>query len=429
MDALAEKDVLIFVSPDGNDANAGTAARPLRSFGEAVRRLHPLWLKKQRIVLAPGRYEIGKTSAADQKLFYIHLGQQVGGEGEPLVIQGAFTTVHSGVVQSSSDSTLTDPLLKSGPNQYFGAKLRFTSGALKGQAFLIHESIGILLKVVGTFGQKPDGANYVIERPAVTITYEQGITFEGGGATELFMTGIRWVPKSPAAGASNFFLLNGAIKLYAEACEWDMGGGLFQASQSSEVTFGGGVQQLVSGDLTLAGANGCYIHNGYSEFGIRATEAAVIFGQLVAKDIGISAQGGQIALEMVSQGCKIISDGSQGNSFVMLGPATISGAPADAVTVSNNAQLIMFQTAINKAKGHAVVVKERAYASLSGITGGENGDHGIRVAQGARAQADAASTVTGKNGDVLIGGATHPWSDVNAGISDAATFARIDRGE
>src|ERR1041384_1049012 len=219
MDALAEKDVLIFVSPDGNDTNAGTAARPLRSFGEAVRLLHPLWLKKQRIMLAPGHYEIGKTSAADQKLFYIHLGQQVGGEGEPLVIQGAFKTVHSGVVHSSSDSTLTDPLLMSGPNQYFGAKLRFTSGALKGQAFLIHESIGILLKIIGTFGQKPDGANYVIERPAVTITYEQGITFEGGGATELFMTGIQWMPKSAAAGASNFFLLNGGIKLYAEACE------------------------------------------------------------------------------------------------------------------------------------------------------------------------------------------------------------------
>lgn len=242
MEALAEKDILIFVSTSGKDTNPGTQARPIRTFGEAVRRLQPLWLKKQRIIFAPGRYEVGKTDAVDPKMFYIHLGHQVGGEGEPLVIQGAFKTELSGVVQTQEGNTFTDKSLSLlGPDKHAGARVRFISGPLTGQAYLIHGNIGKTIKVVGTLGQGIVGARYVIERPAVIIEYEQGLVFEGGGATELFMTGINWMPKDAKAGAKNFFQVNGGIKLFAEGCEWDMRGGIFQASQTANVIFGGNV--------------------------------------------------------------------------------------------------------------------------------------------------------------------------------------------
>lgn len=449
MEALAEQDVFIFVSTTGNDTNPGTQDAPLRSFEEAVRRLRPLWRKKQRIILAPGTYKIGDGGPTKHPDFMVRLGQRVGAEAEPLVIQGAFTKLHAGTVSAAAGNTLTDPALAGATlDRFAGARVRFTSGTPTGRAYVVGESradtLTLVTPVLNDKGQAvdPKGAGYVIERPAVTVEYERSLTFEGGGATWLFMTGVRWRPRNAALGAANFFMLNGGLKLHAEACEWDMRGGIFQASQTANVTFDGGLFQQLPDEaaaaepLTLPGADGSYVHSGFSEFGIRVTDAALLGGRLAARGtaagMGVAAAGGQIALDVVSRRCKFTSNGQEGNSFLAFNSGTVNDAAGDAVTATAGARLVMYNVAVNGAKGNGVVVEEGAYAALSAVTGTNNDGHGLSAGHGARVQADAFCTVTGKPQkgvatDIRLGGATHPWSDVDAGIWDT-TFARIDRG-
>jgi hypothetical protein len=82
-------------------------------------------------------------------------------------------------------------------------------------------------------------------------------------------------------------------------------------------------------------------------------------------------------------------------------------------------------------RGSAVVVDEDSLALLSGVTGTGNTQYGVRADHGARVRADAKTKVTGAKGDIRVGGAvggvTHSWSQVPAGISDPATFTRIEK--
>ena len=77
-----------------------------------------------------------------------------------------------------------------------------------------------------------------------------------------------------------------------------------------------------------------------------------------------------------------------------------------------------------------MLVRPRLHRPLSGVTGTGNGKCGVRADHGARVREGAATTVTGTAGNLVMGdtltGVKHSWTEVPKGISDPATFTRIE---
>lgn len=442
IESAAADDVRIHVSPNGNDQNPGTPDQPLRTFEEAVRRLQPLWSKQQRIKLEPGTY----TLPALPSIFSVSLGQAVGAEGEPLVIEGAFADqIGNRQVTTAAGASLTFAGNPVRPDTLMGSRLRFTSGPAAGQVHVVTGNSANTLTVKSAFSPVPAAGNsFVIERPAVEIVYPQGMTFYGGGASLLVLVGLRFRPQKPSVG--NFFQFSGGLQIYAEGCEWNMNGGIFQVVEQSTLN-AGGVGGLIALGLLSSLDNeildlGCYACNGLKASpqvdgaaGFRASNG-FISGSWVFQKIGVNVQGGGLTLfNPVAKACSFTCDGFYGTAHLELrGPGRIENAPedaagkVDAVKVSHGGHLRIVDMEINGAV-NAIFADEESLVFLERVTGTGKARFGVTADNGTRVRADADTNVTGKSGDILLSRHRHSWSEaqVPAGITDAATFTRIEK--
>jgi len=435
---LATEDILIFVSSSGADSNPGTKDQPLLTFEEAIRRLQPLWRRQQRIKLLPGTYTISKP------VLEIYLGQLVGAEAGRLVIEGGFSSVAGDrkVTATSAGShpvSVTDATLALAADALVGARLRFTSGVLSGQAYLVAANTNNTLTVNGSLSAAPaPGDSFVIERPNVTLEPDFGMAFYGSSATQLVMLGLRFHPKK--TGPNAFFQLSGGMQVWAEGCEWDMNGGIFQVVEHCILT-AGGVQGLAVVDdvATPLRSSGCYIQNGFKggkavdeAAGFRASQG-FIWGSWVARNTDINVQGGGMLLTLTANGCGLTVDGFYGSSYLELtGPGWIADVPdQDAIQVSRGGHLKVSNMEIRNAKLNAIFVDQDSLALLRVTRGKGNQQFGLRADHGARVRIETRSgsptvSMTGALGDILLGSTKHSWSEVPAGISDPATFTRIE---
>lgn len=453
MPATIEAPVLIFVSPNGNDQNPGTQALPLRTFEEAVRRLQPLWGKLQRIKLAPGTYIL----PASPSITSIFLGQAAGVNGEPLVVEGAFADqIGSRQIQGAAQGSLTFTGTAVVADTLIGSRLRFTSGPAMGQAHVVTGNGANTLTVKASFSPVPvDGDSFVIERPAVEIVYPTGMSFYGGGASLLVLMGLRFRPQNAAerlrsglkrrAGELPFFQLSGGLQAYAEGCEWNMDGGIFQVVEQATLRAGDVAGLITQGLLSSLDSEvtdlGCYAHNGLpaspqvnGAAGFRASNG-FISGPWMLRKIGVNAQGGGLTFFSTSaKECSFTCDGFYRASYIeVYGPGRIENAPGDAAfKVSHGGRLRLFQIEVLKAKGSAIIADEGSLVLLEeGVTGTGNVQYGVWANNGAQIRADAKTNVTGTKGNLRLGIPETPrsWTEAEdpKGISDPITFTRIKK--
>jgi hypothetical protein len=82
---------------------------------------------------------------------------------------------------------------------------------------------------------------------------------------------------------------------------------------------------------------------------------------------------------------------------------------------------LLFNTVIENCSGDCVDIRGGAFARVRNVDGSSgNTAHGIRVSQGAQAQVDATTSVTGASGDVIVGGnaAASTYAAVAGGVTD-----------
>jgi hypothetical protein len=414
---------MIFVSPTGKDTNPGTQQLPLLTFEAAIGKLSSDWPGRQHVFLAPGIYKVAKDRLD------VVLGHQYGARAEPLIIEGGFADqTGKQAVTAVTATSVSSANLALPPDSLVGSRLRFVDGAAAGSVYLVtgntKDSFTTLPTVLSPLPALQD--HFVVERQSVEIEYPTGLSFTGNGSTQLILTGIRWHPLNP--GDSSYFQLAGGMQVYAHGCDWDMNGGFCQVVNQCTLTSGSPLDPLLSGALPPAMA--CYVHDGFAGLGFRASQSSFVFGAFVTKNIGVNAQGGGgMQLTLIADKCAITVDGTYGSTFLELDGGRVSNAPGNALAAFKDASLTLSQVEISGAGGNAIDLDERAYAEMQGVTGSKNNGHGLSLGSGVRVKADAANQVTGVAGDILLGGATHGWADVATGVSDASTFARIDRGK
>jgi hypothetical protein len=179
-DAPAPADLTLYVSLTGSDSNNGatpaTALRTIEAAMVSVRRQG--WTASASIRLLPGTHDligggIFRTDVAPgprESLLVV--------EGDSLASLGTFAVLSTAAPGILTEVTLTAAV----PLAADGEHVRFTSGALNGQSFIVGNVSGstFTLMGAGVFATPAPGDTLVLEAATAAINITDSITFTGG---------------------------------------------------------------------------------------------------------------------------------------------------------------------------------------------------------------------------------------------------------
>ncbi len=412
--AIDDLDHVVYVNGDtGDDGNDGSIGSPVLTIDAALALLPYQWKRKKRIVFqADGTYA-GPTR--------IDVGIPSSVNAEPYIWVGRFTTLLSGTTTGSSSTTVTDSGLSMTTNEHVGKFIRFTSGPASGERFTIKSNTATVITVKRPgFSPGPGtGAAFVIEEPSVIIEHSYLSVVGGGGGTSngfnVGFHGILWQQTSfgvwtltgaPAAVDGCIFDLNGA-------------GGISSGALLSS-------QGLAIADVHDSFTGQTVVRNGFGgQYDIYITGGGCFNGDWFIRSAGLSYAGGGKSFSYYLETDSLITleDGASAIYY-----DTVHGSY---ISVIGNSRLDMDTATVSGAPDDAISVTQRSYAKLANIAGGTNGGVGIHCGSGARIYMPGnTNTVTGTDGDTSVGDTVYTYAAIaSADGVDDRSFARVDVNE
>ena len=415
----------------GNDANPGTAALPVQTFEAANALAPPLWRGYCRIHFAAAAVPYVITGAPFS-IRHLAIGSGVGLDAQPMGWVGAFTNVFGNRISTAATPTLiTDAALVMVPDAFVGGTVLILTGVAAGERRMIRENTVDTVLFNETIGGLVAGDLFRVETPAVTIEIQPQLAINaggGGGATftaDLALQGIRFT--NPNAGNAWGF---SACRVVAEACEFDMNGGVLVFVDASSMCASSNEQASDMFSFQRFPA-GIFVHDGFQ---LAVGENSVLFDYIILRSIqAIAFRQGQY--ELVAMDVRDVDFNIQDGSFFrhtdggIFGRLRDSFPPFAAIDVLEGSLGSLIRGIdVGDVAGHFVRFRGRSYGVVdrcvnipaTTVTG-----HGIAATDMSQIEVTGPgvlTTVTGTGGDTLIGAATVAYAGLP--FTDGATLCR-----
>jgi len=431
-------DFVVYVdSTFGNDSNDGlSSATALLNLDTAFSRLPMFWRGKCRIYLAAGTYP---TSIGN-----VNLGGPLGANSQAFFIIGPMVDSGLGVRNTDAASTALVVNVVGGGltvDALVGQRVRYTSGTQNGETRTVTENSATAITLNLALGGAPvAGDTFVIEKAGATITPVSHLTMSTAALgprpsrASIAMYGVKWI--MPVTTGVLTFNGSGTFA-WIDACEFD-----FSGAHNNSVAAQFGSNLIMAGlqfyypdvsNSTFGAA--CYLRNGFLNTfnsGLIVKLGAISTLYLVmdscAVDITLGGTGYFVAPYMKKGGIAV-DDRSMANFF---SPGTIDGAGVvgKLLYVRTNSIIDGIGPLVLKnSNDDALYVDRSSVVGATAITGTGNTGYGIHLASGASVVADAATTVTGVAGDILVGATPSTHANLTAAgfVTDANQLARVSR--
>lgn len=432
-------DFVVYVdSVFGNDGNDGLSpATALLNIDTAFGKLPMFWRGKCRIYLAAGAYP---TSIGN-----LILGGPLGPNSQTFFLIGPMVDSGLGVrLTDAASTTLVVNVVGGGlgVDALVGQRIRYTSGTQNGQTRTVTTNSATAITLNVALGGAP-GVNdtFVLEKAGATITPTGSLTMSTAALgprpsrASIAMYGIKWV-MPVTTGVLTFN--GGGTYAWLDSCEFDLGGthNNAVAAQFHAKLIMAGLQFYYPDVSNSTFESACYFHNGFLNAftsGLIIQHGAISTGLYLvmdscAVDITLGATAYFIA-PYIKKGGIAVDDRSLAN---FTSPGTIDG-------VGVTGKLLYVRTGsvidgigplvLKNSNDDALYVDRSSVVGATTITGAGNTGYGIHLASGGNVVADAATTVTGTAGDILVGATASTHANLTAAgfVTDANQLARISR--
>lgn len=435
-------DSYIYVDPvAGLDSNPGTQAKPLLNIETALALIPVSPRRKNRVVLLPGTHTFQNPDALITAPWAPQSSpRDASGRAEPLALVGSFTNevgVRTITTASGTGVVVTDSTLSMTTDQYFGAWIRFITGAATGQRRLCFANSATTLTPNAPFAAIGIGDTFVVEKNAVTVTWPGDMLLLGA---QINMIGIKWLaPTSAASGFSGRFLIGAGTAVNAEACTWDMvnnknwlmPAGSVCNCQSEQTTTGVNSTDPIF-NTALRFSAGCTILNaamGQSQSQLRGHLAlSNVDGLTNSFALGSQTQLATLAAKNFSATVILgavfrVAPISAMPGFIH-GPHS-SGGTSPLMAAFSNAVIRLDFMDLSTSGGDGIQAQEGGVIDLQRVTGTGNAGKGATAANGGQvflrtSGGNAQATVTGTGGDTAAGALVKSYASINgtAGYSE-----------
>jgi hypothetical protein len=419
---------------NGNDANPGTLALPVKTFGFAWE-LATLPYTNTSFLRVIGNLDMGANR---------RVATPAGLQGaNPPVIESATAAVDSGLgvlvptggtagtggTANPVFATITTGLVMVA-NVYRGWRVRFTAGALSGvRVPIVSNDAAGVIAIAAFLGSAPIAATtFVIERPGSTLSYTGGLYFQGAGGRAVGIRGF------DLAHGSFMYALAGANVVFG----WARHLGAFPTLltfQGGSLSFGGFAWfgyfdvAAVPGDGTSAftGCGNAFLPDaaGYTTLNVSAG-CTVSVGNSMSLSARINGSGPAAVLSIDS--CSILSGAASTRidvyqTSLTFSQSQLSGASvlSGAIKLGTNSRATL-RGAFIQGGNIGVQVWDNSSLSLDGGYGVAAGaGHGVDLGYGSTMQVNnpAANTLAAATGAInLGGGGTKTWADAAAVLTD-----------
>jgi hypothetical protein len=450
------KDYIVYVSTTGNDGNDGlTAGTAWLTIDKAINNAPAMWTGKNRVYIAAGTYPLARST--------LNTGMPIGKDAEPFFLIGVMADSGLGVRSLAAGSTTTSLNVAGNvlvADALCGLRIRFLTGASAGLTRTVSQNTTTTIGFMYPLNSAPLASDtFVIETPATSIQLSQNLyissngrskgssgapdystsPFIGGGIT-VGLYALKFVfPISPTVASINAG--GGSTILVADSCEFDLG----TTPYNLLITTGGshigihsfryytqdtGVSYSDISNSTIG--TGSYFHGIFpgTDYTVIKSEnkgyLRIYFSYLRNVSVDVNSlsyarvYGSKIYGGFISSidACYVRVDG---------------GTIVDCASVSRGcytrrSSFSYSDFVVNNATNSGMTCYHGS-AFQGKLQGVGNAERGLRLTSGCTVVLDPASTITGTQGDLLIGAtaSTHANLTSTGFVTDAAFLSRVAR--